>query len=545
MVNLGEGMNRKRVILFVILFVAAFLRLYKLGEVPTSMYIDEVAIGVDAKSIAQTGKDMHGNSVFSTMFPSYGDYKLPVYVWLAAASVKVFGASAFAIRLPSAVAGIWTVALIYLLSVELFEKHKKRELIGLFSAGVAAILPWSLLFSRTGFEAHVGQAFLLCSILFMLWSRKTPKWFFAASLLGAVAVYTYFSVRFVFPAIFFAVFLLWCPKQNVRNFILWFLFSSIFFVALILPLLKSRYYVPSEAYRLSTKNILTDTAPILYANELRDADNNSFFSRIVHHRSLYRLKNLTRNYVMYLDLQYLFLHGDSNLRHSTGEVGIVLLSFAPPFFAGLYVLVKRWPKIILFFGIWYVIALLPASVPTAVPHALRSINGLGVISLVCGVGGYELWHWFNQRKRQIQYRGLFVLFLLLVAVNFFSFQHDYYVHYPSRSHKDWDSKWKALATFVTPYVNNASEVRIVNDFDKVFLWVLFYGDTDFEKVQVAKWNGYILAKLDNVQFLHETEMKLNEATLFVGIEDAFTTQSLVQTNTFEFGDNVRYILVKK
>ncbi|KKT97629.1 MAG: hypothetical protein UX00_C0008G0003 [Microgenomates group bacterium GW2011_GWB1_45_17] len=66
-----------------ILLIAAVLRLYKLGSIPVSMYIDEIAIGVDAKSIAQTGRDMHGHSWLTPMFLSYGDYKLPVYIWIA------------------------------------------------------------------------------------------------------------------------------------------------------------------------------------------------------------------------------------------------------------------------------------------------------------------------------------------------------------------------------------------------------------------------------------------------------------------------------
>ncbi|HZZ98924.1 MAG TPA: glycosyltransferase family 39 protein, partial [Candidatus Saccharimonadia bacterium] len=155
---------KKTALIFIgILVVTATLRLYKLGGVPSSMYIDEVAIGVDAKSLAQTGHDMHGNSIFSTMFPSYGDYKLPVYVWLATGSVKLFGATGFAVRLPSALAGIVTVALVFFLARELFEKDKHRDVIALCGAAITALLPWSILFSRTGFEGHVGQAIVLAA----------------------------------------------------------------------------------------------------------------------------------------------------------------------------------------------------------------------------------------------------------------------------------------------------------------------------------------------------------------------------------------------
>ena len=101
--------------IFALIFIvglAAFLRLYALGSIPNGLYIDEVAIGVDALSLAKTGHDMHGGHWFTTVFPSYGDYKLPVYIWLAAISVRLFGATDFAVRLPSAIAGIGTVMLV-------------------------------------------------------------------------------------------------------------------------------------------------------------------------------------------------------------------------------------------------------------------------------------------------------------------------------------------------------------------------------------------------------------------------------------------------
>src|SRR3972149_8796774 len=88
-----------------IFFLAVLLRFYQLGAVPVSLYWDETAMLVDARSVAATGRDMYGNSWLQAIYPSYGDYKLPVYIWLASLSVKVFGASEWALRLPSATAG--------------------------------------------------------------------------------------------------------------------------------------------------------------------------------------------------------------------------------------------------------------------------------------------------------------------------------------------------------------------------------------------------------------------------------------------------------
>ena len=41
--------------------IGLFLRLYRLGEVPTGLYWDETAILVDVRSVGENWHDMHGN----------------------------------------------------------------------------------------------------------------------------------------------------------------------------------------------------------------------------------------------------------------------------------------------------------------------------------------------------------------------------------------------------------------------------------------------------------------------------------------------------
>ena len=65
-------MTNKRfwIIFSIIILVAVFLRFYQLGEIPVSLYWDEVAMLVDAKSVAATGMDMHGRAWYQVMYPS-------------------------------------------------------------------------------------------------------------------------------------------------------------------------------------------------------------------------------------------------------------------------------------------------------------------------------------------------------------------------------------------------------------------------------------------------------------------------------------------
>src|ERR1700689_3486693 len=85
-------------LLFLVLFSAA-LRLVNISGNPPGLYQDESAIGYNAYSILKTGKDEYGVS-YPLYFESFGDYKLPVYIYLTAISIKLFGMNEFAVRFP-------------------------------------------------------------------------------------------------------------------------------------------------------------------------------------------------------------------------------------------------------------------------------------------------------------------------------------------------------------------------------------------------------------------------------------------------------------
>src|SRR3989344_8160968 len=117
--KLSDLVNRYHSFLLLLVILIAFiLRFFDLGQIPRGLYQDETAIGYNAYSILSTGKDEWGKN-FPLYFKSFGDYKLPVYMYFTVPSVKLFGLNAFAVRLPSALFGLATVCLVYFLVKEL------------------------------------------------------------------------------------------------------------------------------------------------------------------------------------------------------------------------------------------------------------------------------------------------------------------------------------------------------------------------------------------------------------------------------------------
>ena len=163
-------------LLCAILLLALFLRFYQITTNPPGLYIDEVSIGLNAYDILTTGKDQYGTP-YPLAFQSFGDYKMPVYIYLVSGSIALFGKTELAIRFPSAFFGTLTVLAIFLLMRELLQVDKKLKPFALpaalGSALLFAILPWHLQFSRGGFEVCVALCFYLFGLFFGIRYWKT------------------------------------------------------------------------------------------------------------------------------------------------------------------------------------------------------------------------------------------------------------------------------------------------------------------------------------------------------------------------------------
>ncbi|MDO8341235.1 MAG: hypothetical protein Q7T59_04630, partial [Candidatus Woesebacteria bacterium] len=68
----------KNAILIVILFIASFLRLYKISSDPVSLFGDELDVGYHAYSVLKTGKDYSGNFM-PLHFQSLAEWRTPLY----------------------------------------------------------------------------------------------------------------------------------------------------------------------------------------------------------------------------------------------------------------------------------------------------------------------------------------------------------------------------------------------------------------------------------------------------------------------------------
>ncbi len=519
-------------ILWLAVILALMARFIYLGKIPWGLYWDEMAMSVDLKALLATGKDMHGLSGFQLIFPSYGDYKLPVYLWAAWLSAKLFGLSAFSLRLVSALAGVLTAFIAGLIALKLTTWHRlksmKRNKIWrrwLFLSTVLAVSfsPWSFLFSRTAFEAHLSQFFLALAVYFLLLFQPTDKWkrywLVAAIFVGDLSIYTYYATRFVWPIVLVIGLGLkmrfWFKAQSIQirqmkhfsRFLAFavslILFSLLATFLILLPLRNSSFYQASQQFRLSTNSIIDashTSARVLKSNRYRQLAGNSKLDRLFFHRYWLLMTDLAKNISANSSLNTLFLQADPNLRHSTGVHGLFLLSFLPFLLFGFYLLAKtNWSALTILLG-WWLMALLPASVPNEVPHALRSLNALVPLSIVIGFGLATFFVSLEKWSAGWHGRLLKLITALILITNFAIFVNYYFKHYPLSSAQSWQVNYQRLAQLIYQHRPAKQAVVVFPPEDRFYLWLM--ADGSYNGAQFAQWpeKNFLKTGFDQIQF---------------------------------------------
>lgn len=166
-----------------IILVAAGLRWWGLGTVPPACWFDEAQNGLETLHI------LRGDWFFFT--PNNNGRGALQFFWTAP-FFWVFGSTVTSLRLASAVIGVATVPLVWLLGRKL-----SGAWTGLAAAGFLACSYWHVTISRIGFDAIFTPAFdtamLLCLVLAL--ENASWAWFAASGLLLGLANYGYAASR--------------------------------------------------------------------------------------------------------------------------------------------------------------------------------------------------------------------------------------------------------------------------------------------------------------------------------------------------------------
>ena len=189
------------ILLGLIVLVAAFLRLWKLGSIPMGLAPDEASMGYDAYAIARFGVDRNGfpYPVYPiTWGPGGGS---PLMIYLNVLTIKLFGTGIVKLRLLPAILGILTVPIFFGILKEISRKSSYSNELSLFGAAFLAICPWHVILTRWSLDSNIMPFTLgLALYLFMLGIRKQSTLLYCLSAgMYAVCMYSYGSATIVVP----------------------------------------------------------------------------------------------------------------------------------------------------------------------------------------------------------------------------------------------------------------------------------------------------------------------------------------------------------
>ena len=481
-------MSKKSVFFFlIILFIAGFLRLYRITEVPPGVNRDEGSIGYTAYSLLTTGKDEYGRS-FPISFQSFGDWKLPFYIYTVVPFVSVFGLSELAVRMPSALFGIATVGLTYLLVLELLRNRgtnqnftlKNAENIALFTSLLVALSPWHLHLSRVESESNVAVFFIILGTLLFLKSIKNASWLIIPSLVCFATTYFVYAGNYIFTTLLIiGIFLIYrkaIPKTK-------YLFIGVAIFLLFSGFIWYHTFFANQT-KVSGINIFGDPAIVYAKIEIprnQHDDPNSLMSRITHNRLAFTIERVSQNYLNAFSPQFLFIKGGENKAHNIANFGNMYPIEAPFLFLGLiYLFVTKKTKETALIFWWFLIAPVAASITKDAPHTNRMFAILPILPLVTALGLNNfvnlLKTWFKDR---LLYKNIVLLIVFVLFVfNILIYLDRYYVHFPKNETQWWGNGYKKLQGILSKDQYASKEIVMSHPEFSHYIFLLFYGEYD-------------------------------------------------------------------
>jgi len=458
---------KNKILLFLIIILAFFLRFYKVLEVPPSLNWDEVSIGYNAYSILKTGRDEWGQFL-PLHFKSYGEYKLPGQVYFSIPAIFVFGLNDFSVRITPVIYGTLTILFLYFLTLEI----TKSKTIALISAFFLAVSPWHIQLTRASFEASFALMWLILGILFLVKGIKNSKFFFLSSLFLALSMYTYNSARGFIPIFIFLLIVVYFKKvwQKRKEIFLPILFLSV----LILPIFYFLFFGEGRArYKLVS---VTDEAGLIpRIEERRNLSTLPFlFKRLIYNRYTFVSFYVAKNYLAHFTPDFLFVSGAGHKQHHPQKIGQLYFIQAPFLLLGIYLLFKKKNKYRWILILWLLTAFIPVSLTRdSIPHALRTLNAAPVYQILTAIGFYYAFSYLKSFNLSTFYLIL-TTSLIIFLYQFIKYQLYFYNQYPVLYSRDWQYGNKQVVEYIKENYSKYDLIVFTREYGEPHMFTLFY-----------------------------------------------------------------------
>jgi len=389
--------------------LAATLYARGLASSPPHLTHDEIKFAFQAKSIADTGRDINGRYMpLYFIEPGFSVGRDPICIYVMAVALRALPLSETSIRLSSALVGALGVGLTFVLGSLLF----RRASLAWIAAGVLALTPTYFIHSRLALSVLYPVPFTVMWLVALLLyvSRSGSRYAIACGLVLGTGIYSYLAAAIMMPlylAVTLGVFLARRDGRAVAA-------AVASFAVMLLPLAWWHVIEPDRYANILTAYRLYDPQQLTPAEKLRE---------------LLSIGSLTVRLETFWDAfspGRLFFTGESSLQISTRRAGSFLLPVAVLLGAGLGHLLRErtLSSGLLVFG------LVSAPIPAVMMADVEIRRWLGVVPFVAVVAAYGVDRFLRAGGWR---RAIGVTLLLLLPLQFAAFARDFFGPYRARS----------------------------------------------------------------------------------------------------------------
>ena len=203
------------------------------------------------------------------------------------------------------------------------------------------------------------------------------------------------------------------------------------------------------------------------------------FGNLVHNRRLVFGQTWTGNYLSHFDFNFLFAKGDDNFRHHIDGMGVVYLFEMPLILVGLYHIIKRRNRALVFVLIWLLLAPIAAVPAHPNPHGNRSLPMIIALEIIAA---YALITVFSQQFKYKQFAAF--AFLSWVTVSTVLYLHNYWTHYPVEKTDFWQYGYREAAIESQKLKDQYVKINIDHSLEQAYAFWLF--NTQYDPIQYQK-----------------------------------------------------------
>jgi 4-amino-4-deoxy-L-arabinose transferase-like glycosyltransferase len=374
--------------LLAITLVAAFLRIFRLDQVPPGLNQDEALSSWISWCLLKTGHDMTGQAWPIFVSHGIGDFPSTLFFYTLMPFQALGGLNLWTARLPAALSGVLAIPLAAYVGTKLFGSRS-----GLVAAAMLAFNPWHLFLSRFGVGACQCPLFALIVIALMIkagmplvepsGAEPRPLWAGLAGLAAGVSCYGFPALRLYWPALFVLLVAVdptgWWNLNRSRAGFLAVLLFAIGFAIPGGPLAWEQFTDPHIGHRWEMTRLWPTGTSL---------------PRIV--------ALVAERYAAHFHPDFLFVRGGHDravnpLGRGAFEWYALPCMLAGLVFAAIAARRQRAARLLLALVLAYPAGDLISQYDGI--HPLRSAPGLPALVLLAGFGAFALWRWLRERAR--------------------------------------------------------------------------------------------------------------------------------------------------